>query len=179
MISLTSTAVLESQVLPGAKIHCKRFGVARRQAVDIKLAEHRERLRPLAQEVAENWPIFEERNDKGEVVMKGDSPEVMTEKFKRRLVVQPQYEALEAAYIKPVYIETYVDHIEGVELDGRPMLPSEMPDELADEAFKFIKERGGLTPGEKTGSGSATTSKPPEPTATPDSTAPTVVNPAP
>lgn len=182
-MNLRSRIVLDSKTVPGVRIHFRLFGVRRRAAVNLAIAEHYDKLRPVAEQLQECAIVPEETNEKGEVVRKGDPPEVVLQKLKKQTIVRRHYEAVEAAYILEPTLLAYVEKVEGLTLNGEPITTADSfvenaPDELADEAYHFVTAHNGLTAGESSASGQLGTSTSPEATTTPSTTATTAANPA-
>lgn len=167
MIQLTSKMVMDSKLLPGVRVHLRKFSVERRSRVVLALADYRAKLNEIYRQMLEHVIVPDETDETGTVTKPGDPPEVRERKVIERVRLQGEVTALEDAYLKPAMLREYVTSIEGVELDEQPVTPEMLISggalvELADESFHFLEANNGLPPFENI------SSKPPSPLPTPE-----------
>ncbi len=147
---------MDSNVLPGAKVHLKKFSVDRRAKVTLALAEYRAKLNAIYRQMLDSIIVPDETDEEGKVTKPGDSLAVREEKTVKRITLQTEISALEDAYIKPAQLREYVVSIEGVELDGEPLTPETLVTgahpAFADEVYRFMEEHNGLPPFEDSSS---------------------------
>lgn len=166
MIALTSKMTMDSELLPGARVHLKKFSVERRARVVIALAEYRAKLNEIYRQMFDFIVVPDETDETGKVIKPGDPPELRERKIIERVRLQGEITALEDAYLKPVQLREYVVSIEGVELDGEPMTPETLLSgghpAFADEIYTWMEGHNGLPPFGGTSSSSPSPSPTPE-----------------
>ncbi len=150
MISLTSKMTMDSKLLPGARVHFKKYNVERRAKATLALAEYRAQMQDLYRRMIPFIIIPDETDETGAVTKPGDPPAERERKIIERVRLQGEIEALEDAFLKPVLLREYVTGIEGVELDGEPLTPETLVSGahpgFADEAYAFMEANNGLPP---------------------------------
>ena len=150
MISLTSKMTMDSKLLPGARVHLRKFNVQNRAHIVLALAEYRAKVNTLYRQMIPLAIVPDETDETGAVTKPGDSPDVRERKTIERLALQTEIAALEDAYIKPALLRAYVVSIDGVELDGEPLsaetLVSGAHPSFADEVYTFMEANNGLPP---------------------------------
>lgn len=153
-----STAVLESKYDPSVRITIKRFSQGRRAMLELELAPYRVELRDKMLEYAESAQVNEGlRDNDGELVLDenrkavdpGDTVFVKGQKATRRTAFDQWLQTNLECQIKPATLRTYISKIEGLSVDGQPITTvdkflAEGPQELADEAYLFISQHGGM-----------------------------------
>lgn len=150
MISLTSKMTMDSKLLPGARVHLRKFNVERRARVVLALAEYRAKVNALYRQMITCVIVPDETDETGAVTKAGDPPAEREKKTIERIALQTEIAALEDAYIKPALLREYVVSIEGVEIDGETMtaetLVSGAHPGFADEVYDFMEAHNGLPP---------------------------------
>lgn len=181
-MNINSTSTFCPTCAEGVTVTIRRFSVALRARVELQLAEYREKQKDIARAIAETYINPVVKDDAGNVVESGDTPEVQLEKLKKQAAFRIDFDSLDNAYLKPAYLRVYVEKIEGLTIDGQPATVESFiekaPPQIGDEIYAYIGSHNGLTPGEKSASGQPGTSEPPEATPTPTTTANTAENPA-
>lgn len=166
-----STCTLDSEVLPGVRVTCKRFTHARRADLEMELVEYRDQLREKMLEYAENIENKGLRDNDGNLVLDengqpkdpGDSEFIRAQKATRRRAFDQWAAGGIEQHIKPATLRAYVTRVEGLSVDDVPVLTGEdlianAPDEFCDEVYFFITAHGGLTESERKNSPSPITS---------------------
>ena len=166
MISLTSTMVMDSRVIPGARVHMKKFNVKNRAKMTLELAEYRAKVTDIYRQMLDTVIVPDETDENGVKIKDGDSLEVRERKAIQRAILEGEHAALDDAYIKPLILKAYVTRIEGVELDGAPVTVDGLLEgplmPLADEIYHWMEANNGLPPFADTNSSSPSLSQTPE-----------------
>jgi hypothetical protein len=173
MISLSSRLTMESQLLPGVRVHLKKFSVEARSRVVLALAEYRAKANDLYRQMLDAVVIPDDTDETGKVTQPGDPPAVREQKAILRARILMELEALADAYIKPAQLRTYVERFEGVEMDGQPLTVDQLPPEIADEIYEFMEANNGLPPFAGNNSSSPSPSVTPGDGSSPNTTATT------
>jgi hypothetical protein len=157
MITLSSKLpTLESKVLPGVRVHLLRFTSARRAEVSLQLAEYRAKMADIYRRQVDAAIVPDETDELGTVTRPGDPPEVRQRKAIQCAALSMEGGALEEAYILPATLRTYVERVEGLEIDGQAITGANInelaPPQFSDEIYRYIEENNGLPPFGPTGS---------------------------